>query len=103
MIFVRDIQREVARHFGSPVESMWEPRGQGTAIRERARPRQVAMCLAMRLTNHSYPRVGQFFGRRDHTTVLHAMRVTEQRRRTDPEIGAALREVTLTLLRGAGR
>lgn len=102
MIMVRDIQREVARHFDSPIESMWEPRGQGAAIRERARPRQVAMYLAMRLTNHSYPRVGQFFGHRDHTTVLHAERVTEQRRRTDPEISTALREVTLILRRGDG-
>jgi chromosomal replication initiator protein len=98
MIFVHDIQRATASHFGVPVEAMTGRR----RIWEHSRPRQMAMCLATRLTNHSLVRIGHFFGGRDHTTVIHAMHQTEQRRR-DPEIAKALREVTLTLLREAGR
>ena len=40
--------------------------------RSVARPRQVAMALAKELTNHSLPEIGEAFGGRDHTTVLHA-------------------------------
>ncbi len=54
--------------------------------RSLARPRQVAMALAKELTNHSLPEIGDAFGGRDHTTVLHACRKVEELREMNPEI-----------------
>jgi chromosomal replication initiator protein len=54
--------------------------------RSLARPRQVAMALSKELTNHSLPDIGDAFGGRDHTTVLHACRKVEELREMNPEI-----------------
>jgi chromosomal replication initiator protein len=54
--------------------------------RSLARPRQVAMALSKELTNHSLPEIGDAFGGRDHTTVLHACRKVEELREMSPEI-----------------
>jgi len=54
--------------------------------RSLARPRQVAMALSKELTNHSLPEIGDAFGGRDHTTVLHACRKVEELREMNPEI-----------------
>lgn len=99
MIFVRDIQRIVAEHYALPVSIMCV--ADGPVVRERrySRPRQVAMVLATRLTDHSISRIGQFFGGRDHTTVLHAMKAVEKRRRDNPKLHNSLRRLTLELIR----
>lgn len=66
---VADIKRVVAEHFGIPVEEMVSAdRKRGTA-----RPRQVAMFFARELSRKSYPRIGQMFGGRDHSTAIHAV------------------------------
>jgi chromosomal replication initiator protein len=54
--------------------------------RSVARPRQMAMSLAKELTNHSLPEIGNAFGGRDHTTVLHACRKIKELRETDTDI-----------------
>lgn len=54
--------------------------------RSVARPRQVAMALAKELTNHSLPEIGEAFGGRDHTTVLHAVRKIKELLETDVDI-----------------
>ena len=54
--------------------------------RSIARPRQVAMALAKELTNHSLPEIGNAFGGRDHTTVLHACRKIEELKESTREI-----------------
>jgi chromosomal replication initiator protein len=54
--------------------------------RSVARPRQVAMAMAKELTEHSLPEIGDFFGGRDHTTVLHACRVIVDLRGNDGRI-----------------
>ena len=54
-------------------------------------PRQVCMFLARQNTRHSYEEIGGYFGGRDHTTVMHAVRMTEERREHDPEFEADLR------------
>ncbi|SPW42348.1 chromosomal replication initiation protein [Escherichia coli] len=54
--------------------------------RSVARPRQMAMALAKELTNHSLPEIGDAFGGRDHTTVLHACRKIEQLREESHDI-----------------
>ena len=54
--------------------------------RSVARPRQLAMALSKELTNHSLPEIGDAFGGRDHTTVLHACRKIEELKEMNPEI-----------------
>ena len=54
--------------------------------RSVARPRQVAMYLAKELTNHSLPEIGEAFGGRDHTTVLHAYRTINGFRQNDTSV-----------------
>jgi len=64
--------------------------------RSLARPRQLAMSLAKELTDHSLPEIGDFFGGRDHTTVLHACRVVKELCAIDGRV----REAWDRLLRG---
>ena len=54
--------------------------------RSVARPRQVAMALAKELTNHSLPEIGDSFGGRDHTTVLHGCRKIKELRESNSDI-----------------
>jgi chromosomal replication initiator protein len=56
-------------------------------------PRQVCMYLARKLTRHSLEEIGGFFGGRDHTTVMHALRIIEARRASDPEFDATLTDL----------
>ncbi|MGA2163811.1 MAG: chromosomal replication initiator protein DnaA, partial [Solirubrobacteraceae bacterium] len=70
-----DIQTAACRHFGlSPEELLSSSRAARVAW-----PRQVAMYLARELTDESLPAIGRHFGRRDHTTVIHAVRRAEQK------------------------
>jgi len=54
--------------------------------RSVARPRQLAMALAKEMTNHSLPEIGESFGGRDHTTVIHACRKINELRRSESRI-----------------
>lgn len=65
--------------------------------RSIARPRQVAMALCKELTNHSLPEIGDAFGGRDHTTVLHACRTIKGMRETDPDIAEDYANLTRIL------
>jgi chromosomal replication initiator protein len=56
-----------------------------------ARPRQIAMYLAKRLTTRSLPEIGRKFGGRDHSTVIHAVRKIEELRDQDRDIDEAVR------------
>lgn len=97
MILVADIKRAVAEHYGIPVSRLTERSGK----REIVRPRQVAMTLSARLTEHSCARIAYFFGKHPNSG-LYTMHATEKRR-TDPSINTALRSVTRQLLSEAGR
>lgn len=91
MVTVADIKSAVALHFNVPPVAMISQRRN----RAEARPRQVAMALAREFTPHSYPVIGREFGGRDHTTVMHAIRVVEALTERDPTFAAhmaALRE-----------
>jgi chromosomal replication initiator protein len=57
-------------------------------------PRQAAMLLARRLTNHSLPAIGRAIGRRDHTTVLHGIRRMEAAEQHNPALAARLAAIT---------
>ena len=85
LVTIENIQKTVAEYFKLRVADLLSKR----RSRSIARPRQVAMALARELTNHSLPEIGDAFGGRDHTTVLHAcarvreLRETEQRTQED--------------------
>jgi len=69
-ITVNNIQKTVAEYFKIRVADLLSK----SRARQVARPRQIAMTLSKELTEHSLPEIGDFFGGRDHTTVLHATR-----------------------------
>ena len=73
-VSVENIQRTVAEYYKIKISDLLSKRRSRTI----ARPRQMAMFLAKELTHHSLPEIGEAFGGRDHTTVLHACRkITE--------------------------
>jgi chromosomal replication initiator protein len=78
-VSVEGIQKTVAEYFKIKVADMHSKR----RSRNIARPRQVAMALAKDLTQMSLPEIGEAFGNRDHTTVLHACRTISSLRQTD--------------------
>jgi chromosomal replication initiator protein len=83
-ITIDEIQRKTAEHYGLKMTELLSQR----RAREVARPRQVAMYLAKKLTPRSLPEIGRRFGGRDHTTVMHAVKRIEELRRVDPEIAS---------------
>ncbi len=81
-ISLDNIQKIVAEYYKIKLSDMMSKR----RSRSVARPRQVAMALAKELTNHSLPEIGESFGGRDHTTVLHACRKIKELEETDADI-----------------
>jgi chromosomal replication initiator protein len=77
-----NIQRTVAEYYKIKIADLMSKR----RSRSVARPRQVAMALSKELTNHSLPEIGEGFGGRDHTTVLHACRKIKELRESDGDI-----------------
>ena len=77
-----NIKRKVAEYYKIKVADLMSKRRN----RSVARPRQVAMALAKELTQHSLPEIGDAFGGRDHTTVLHACRKIKELRDTNSDI-----------------
>jgi chromosomal replication initiator protein len=82
LVSIENIQKTVAAYYKLRVGDLLSKK----RTRSIARPRQVAMALAKELTNHSLPEIGDAFGGRDHTTVLHACRRIESLRETDKRI-----------------
>ncbi len=82
LVTIDNIQKTVAEYYKVKMADMLSKR----RSRSVARPRQVAMALAKELTNHSLPEIGDAFGGRDHTTVLHACRKIEQLREETHDI-----------------
>lgn len=80
-ITIEDIQKKVAAHFNIKVSDMHSAR-RSVAI---ARPRQIAMYLAKKLTSKSLPEIGRKFGGKDHTTVMHAVKRIDEISRQDQE------------------
>ncbi|MBZ6377464.1 chromosomal replication initiation protein DnaA [Pacificimonas flava] len=83
-VTVDRIQREVAEFYHIKLSDMLSAR----RARDVARPRQIAMYLAKRLTPRSLPDIGKRFGGRDHTTVMHAVKRIEELRAGDGELSA---------------
>lgn len=82
LVSTDNIQRVVAEYYKIKVSDLHSKR----RSRSVARPRQVAMYLAKDLTHHSLPEIGEVFGGRDHTTVLHACRKIKELLESDADI-----------------
>ena len=91
MVTIENIQKTVAEYYKLRVADMVSKR----RTRSIARPRQISMALAKELTNHSLPEIGDAFGGRDHTTVMHACRKVAELR----ENNATINEEYAILLR----
>lgn len=81
-ITMENIQKTVADYYKIKVAEMYSKK----RSRNFSRPRQIAMALARELTNHSFPEIGEAFGSRHHTTVMHACEEIEQLRQNDPMV-----------------
>ncbi|HPH09122.1 MAG TPA: chromosomal replication initiator protein DnaA [Methylotenera sp.] len=79
-VTLENIQKTVADYYKIKVAEMYSKK----RTRNFARPRQVAMALARELTNHSFPEIGEAFGGRHHTTVMHACDEVDLLRKNDP-------------------
>lgn len=88
-ISVRDIQRAVCEHYNVSSSDMLSH----SRVVQIATPRHVAMYLAKKLTLRSLTEIGYLFGRRDHTTVLHAVRKIEALYETDNALFASITQI----------
>lgn len=86
-ITVDEIQKVCAAHYKIDAAEMRSKR----RARAVARPRQVAMYLAKKMTPRSLPEIGRIFGGRDHSTVIHAVRTIEELRQSNPDMDADIR------------
>lgn len=93
LVTLESIQKTVAEYYKIRVSDLLSKK----RTRSIARPRQLAMALAKELTNHSLPEIGDAFGGRDHTTVLHACRKIAELIETDNRIAEDHRNLLRTL------
>jgi chromosomal replication initiator protein len=93
LVTIENIQKTVADYYKIKVADILSKR----RSRSVARPRQVAMALAKELTNHSLPEIGNAFGGRDHTTVIHAVRKVDQLRNESHDIKEDYKNLIRTL------
>ena len=85
-VTIEEIQRKVADHYNIRLSDMIGPK----RVRTIARPRQMAMYLAKHLTTRSLPEIGRRFGGRDHTTIMHGVKVIEEMKSSDHQIAEDL-------------
>lgn len=93
LVTIENIQKTVAEYFKMRLGDLLSKR----RSRSIARPRQIAMALAKELTRHSLPEIGDAFGGRDHTTVLHACRRIKALRETDTRVDEDYKNLLRTL------
>jgi chromosomal replication initiator protein len=93
LVTIENIQKTVAEYFKIRVADLLSKRRN----RSIARPRQIAMALAKELTTHSLPEIGDGFGGRDHTTVLHACRRVKELRETETRVAEDYNNLLRTL------
>lgn len=93
LVTIDNIQKTVAEYYKIKVADLLSKRRN----RSVARPRQIAMALSKDLTNHSLPEIGDAFGGKDHTTVLHACRKVKELREESHDIKEDYSNLTRTL------
>jgi chromosomal replication initiator protein len=95
LVTIDNIQKTVAEYFKIRMADLLSK----SRRRSVTRPRQLAMCLAKELTTHSLPEIGDAFGGRDHTTVIHGCRRIKDLRESDNRIGEDYKNLLRTLTR----
>jgi chromosomal replication initiator protein len=93
LVTISNIQKVVVEYYKIRIADLSSAR----RSRSITRPRQIAMALAKELTSHSLPEIGEAFGGRDHTTVLHACRKVQELRDTDGRINEDYSNLLRTL------
>jgi chromosomal replication initiator protein len=93
LVTIENIQKTVADYYKVRLSDLLSPR----RSRSIARPRQIAMALAKELTSHSLPEIGEAFGGRDHTTVLHACKRIKELRDEDQRMSEDYSNLLRTL------
>ncbi|KGM07763.1 Chromosomal replication initiator protein DnaA [Methylophaga thiooxydans] len=93
LVTLESIQKTVGEYFKVRVSDLLAKK----RTRSIARPRQIAMALAKELTSHSLPEIGDAFGGRDHTTVLHACRKVAELKESDTRVAEDYRNLLRTL------
>lgn len=88
-ITIESIQKTVSKYYGLEVSELLSKKRN----KQLVHPRQIAMYLCRRLTDASYPQIGEQFGGRDHTTVIHANEKVEREIQTDGELAAAIEDL----------
>ena len=94
IITVDKIQNTVSNFFNIPLSEMLSQR----RSRPLARPRQIAMYLAKKMTTRSLPEIGRRFANRDHTTVIHAVKTITRLSESDSEMKRSIGEIKALLL-----
>jgi chromosomal replication initiator protein len=89
-ITIESIQKTVSQYYGLEVSELLSKKRN----KQLVHPRQIAMYLCRRLTDASYPQIGEQFGGRDHTTVIHANEKVERDLQTDGELAAAIDDLS---------
>ena len=92
-VSISNIQKITAEYFNVRLQDLLSKR----RVRSLARPRQMAMTLAKELTDHSLPEIGEAFGGRDHTTVMHACKTIHKLIETDPRMRQDFEQLIRTL------
>jgi chromosomal replication initiator protein len=92
-VTIANIQKITAEYFNVRLQDLLSKR----RVRSLARPRQMAMTLAKELTEHSLPEIGEAFGGRDHTTVMHACKTIHKLMDTDPRMRLDFEQLIRTL------
>jgi chromosomal replication initiator protein len=95
-ISIDNIQRLTAEYYNIKISDILSKRRSRTI----ARPRQMAMFLSKELTNHSLPEIGEAFGGRDHTTVLHACKRIVELKEHSTDVGEDYKNLSRLLLNG---
>ena len=93
-----DVQRVVCDHFGLSLSELKSKRRTQNLVV----PRQIAMFLTRRLVNISYPSIGEQFGGRDHSTVIHANNTIASRQASDPTLRATIERLERTIVSRRG-
>jgi chromosomal replication initiator protein len=92
-VTIPNIQKITAEYFNVRLQDLLSKR----RVRSLARPRQIAMTLSKELTEHSLPEIGEAFGGRDHTTVMHACKTIRKFVETDPRMRQDWEQLIRTL------
>jgi len=91
---IEDIQKKVSKFFDIKVTDLKSNK----RIKTFVIPRQIAMYLCRKLTTSSYPEIGEHFGGKDHSTVIHAIKKIEEKIQTDSDLKTKIKKIKNTLL-----